>query len=239
MPELDQELVTIVTGASGGLGAAVATALDQAGAPVVAVGHRHGGIDRAIEGFSNLTQHLVIEGVDLASEAGAHQVVKAAVEKYGRIDALVNTIGGFRSGGAVQEAPVSLLDEMMALNARTVYVMCQAVLPLMTDQGAGKIVNIASRAGFTGSAGFAAFSASKAAVLRLTESLSQEVKSLGINVNCVIPGTMDTPGNRQARPEADFQRWVSPTDVAKVILFLLSDDASAVHGATLPVLGLT
>ena len=239
MANQDRERVTIVTGASGGLGAAVVTALDRTGAAVVAVGHRPGGIESAIEGFSSLARHLVIEGVDLASAAGSRQVIEAAVHNYGRIDALVNTIGGFRSDGPLQVSPVELLDEMMALNARTVYVMCQAVIPQMLDQGTGRIVNVASRAGFTGSAGFAAFSASKAAVLRLTESLSQEVKNQGINVNCVIPGTMDTPENRKARPEASFDRWVSPTDVAKVILFLISDDASAIHGATLPVLGLT
>jgi NAD(P)-dependent dehydrogenase (short-subunit alcohol dehydrogenase family) len=107
----------------------------------------------------------------------------------------------------------------------------------MLRQGAGKIVNVSSRDGLSGGAGNAAYSASKSAVLRLTESLASELKSSGINVNCIMPGTIDTPQNRKAMPNADFTKWVEPDAIAQVILFLLSDASQAINGASIPVYG--
>jgi NAD(P)-dependent dehydrogenase (short-subunit alcohol dehydrogenase family) len=130
-------------------------------------------------------------------------------------------------------------DLMLDLNLRTTLVAARAVIPTMLAQHYGKIITIAARAAIVGAANMAAYAAAKAAVLRLTESLSAEVKHAGINVNCVLPGTLDTAQNRQERPDADFSKWVTPEAVAWVILFLASDAARAVHGAAVPAYGLS
>jgi len=126
---------------------------------------------------------------------------------------------------------------MLDLNARSVFIACHAFIPHMLRQGSGKIVNIASRAALSGDANHAAYSASKAAVVRLTESMDAELKDAGLNVNCVLPGMIDTPPNRQAMPDADHSRWVEPEALTDVILFLASDAARAIHGVALPVYG--
>jgi NAD(P)-dependent dehydrogenase (short-subunit alcohol dehydrogenase family) len=127
---------------------------------------------------------------------------------------------------------------MLDLNARSTLVMCKAAIPTMLSQGSGKIVNVAARAGLAGSANHAAYSAAKAAVMRLTESIAAEVREKGLNVNCVLPGTIDTPDNRAAMPKADTNKWVKPESLADVILFLASNAARYIHGVSLPVYGL-
>ena len=128
---------------------------------------------------------------------------------------------------------------MLYLNARTAYIPSQCVIPHMLEQGSGSIIHFAARPGLKGSANQAAYSASKAAVIRLTESMSEEVKSEGLNVNCILPGTLDTPQNRVATPGADFSQWVRLESLADVVLFLSSDAARDIHGASIPVYGLS
>jgi NAD(P)-dependent dehydrogenase (short-subunit alcohol dehydrogenase family) len=125
----------------------------------------------------------------------------------------------------------------MDLNARTTLLSCQAAVPHMLNTGYGKIINIGARQGMKGLAKAGMYAMSKSAVLRLTEGLSAELKREGINVNAVLPGTIDTPANRKAMPDADHSRWVTPQAISDVILFLASDSASAVHGALIPVFG--
>jgi NAD(P)-dependent dehydrogenase (short-subunit alcohol dehydrogenase family) len=134
---------------------------------------------------------------------------------------------------------ISTWNFMMDLNARTVFIITQAVVPHMIRQGSGKIVHLAARPGLQGRANMSAYSASKAAVIRLIESASAEVKDQGINVNCILPGTLDTPQNRKATPDADFSRWVTTESLAQVILFLCSDASIDIHGAAIPVYGRT
>jgi NAD(P)-dependent dehydrogenase (short-subunit alcohol dehydrogenase family) len=153
------------------------------------------------------------------------------------VDVLVNTVGGFRAGTPLHETPLETFDFMMNLNARTVYIAARAVLPPMLARGYGKIISIAARPGLEGRANQAAYAASKAAVLRLTESMAAEYKMKGINVNAVIPGTIDTPQNRAAMPDAEVSKWVQPESLADVIAFLASDLARDVHGVGLEVVG--
>jgi NAD(P)-dependent dehydrogenase (short-subunit alcohol dehydrogenase family) len=165
-------------------------------------------------------------------------MVEEAVKRLGRIDVLVNAAGGWRGGKPAHETPLEVWDLMLDLNARTAFVASRAVIPVMLQQGSGRIVNVASRAALQGGRRSAAYSASKAAVVRLTESMDAELKGQGINVNCILPSTIDTPQNRAAMPKADTSRWVEPEALADVILFLASDAARAVHGAAIPVYGL-
>ena len=164
-------------------------------------------------------------------------MVAEALDRFGRIDVLVNTVGGYRGGTPVHETAIETWEYLLDLNARSMFVVSRAIIPHMLERGRGKIVNVAARLALKGSANSAVYSASKSVVVRLTESMAAELKKQGINVNCVLPGTIDTPQNRQAMPKADFSRWVEPEAVADVILFLASDAARAVQGEAVAITG--
>ena len=185
------------------------------------------------------SEHYLAAPVDANDPDSVQGMVEVVIARLGRLDVLVNTVGGYRAGVPVHETPIEAWDGMMNLNARTAFIVSRAVVPHMLRRGSGKIISVAARPGLQGRAQSAAYSASKAAVIRLTESLSTELGDSGINVNCVIPGTLDTPPNRQAMPEADTSRWVAPDSLAEVILFLASPAARDIHGAAVPVYGRT
>lgn len=230
--------VVIVTGANGDLGQVTAEAFAKAGARLGLLGRSLERLKEAFPQFKDSTQHLFLVA-DLTQAAATQAAIDRAVEQFGRIDVLVNTAGGFRAGKKVHETGADLWDFMLDLNARSVLHASQAVIPQMIEQQQGKIITIGTRSAFDGPAGQGAYSASKAAVLRLTESMSAELKKEGINVNSVVPGTIDTPSNRKAMPKADTSKWVPAEDLASVILFLASDAAKAIHGAAVPVYGLS
>jgi NAD(P)-dependent dehydrogenase (short-subunit alcohol dehydrogenase family) len=229
--------VVMVTGAAGALGSVVARTFYHAGANLVCVDLDRDGLKRIFEGVSISPHNYLIESIDLTDPDEVNASVEKAIRRFGKIDVLVNTVGGFRSGKPVQETPLEEWDFLMNLNARSVLVSIREVIPHMLEQGNGAIVNIGARPGLKGAAKMVAYSASKSAVIRLTESVSAEVKNSGIRVNCLLPGTIDTPQNRMDMPEADFSTWVKPESLAIVILFLSSDQARDIHGVALPVYG--
>jgi NAD(P)-dependent dehydrogenase (short-subunit alcohol dehydrogenase family) len=231
--------VALVAGAGGNLGSAVANAFRAAGARTVLVERDAQRLRQAFPELQGSPDHVLAGGVDLMAPGGLDAVVAQAVERFGRIDILVNAVGGFRAGRPMHETPMETWDLLLDLNLRTTLVAARAVVPAMLAQRYGKIVTVAARAALAGAANMAAYSASKAAVVRLTESLAAELKGDGINVNCVLPGTLDTPENRRDRPDADFSTWGALEAVADVILFLTSAAARSVHGAAIPVLGLS
>ena len=173
----------------------------------------------------------------ISRSASLEKLAGATLARFGRIDALVNTVGGFRGGKPLHEADLADWDFLFNVNVRTTLLCCRAVVPQMLAQQSGRIINVASHDGLEGKANYAAYSASKSAVLRLTESLAGELKNSNINANCILPGTIDTPQNRQAFPQADFEKWVAPEAIADVIQFLASDAARAINGAAIPVFG--
>jgi NAD(P)-dependent dehydrogenase (short-subunit alcohol dehydrogenase family) len=229
--------VAIITGAVGNLGVATARAFQRAGARTVLVDRSRDRLGQTYADLAGSREHLLAGGVDLTDAASVSRMVEAARERFGRLDVLVNTVGGFRGGKSVHEDDPENWDFLFAINVRTTLQCCRAVIPHLLRASQGKIVNVASRGALAGDGGFSAYSATKSAVVRLTESLADELKQAGINVNCVLPGTIDTPQNRQERPSADHGKWVEPTAVADVILFLASDAARAVNGAAVPVFG--
>jgi NAD(P)-dependent dehydrogenase (short-subunit alcohol dehydrogenase family) len=231
--------VAFVTGAAGNLGNAVARGFQDGGARTVLVDRDTKKLQQKFPSLRGSSEHLLAEGIDLMAQGALDGVVAQAVELFRRIDVLVNTVGGFRAGQPLHETPMETWDLMLDLNLRTTLVAARAVLPIMLAQRRGKIITVAARAGLVGAANMAAYAAAKAAVVRMTESLAAEVKHAGINVNCVLPGTLDTPQNRQDRPDADFSNWVTTDAVTDVILFLASDGARAVNGAAVPVYGLS
>jgi NAD(P)-dependent dehydrogenase (short-subunit alcohol dehydrogenase family) len=229
--------VVIVTGANGELGQATAEAFAAVGAKLGLLGRNLDKLQEAFPDYQDSEQSLFLIA-DLTQEAAVQSSVDRAVDHFGRIDIIVHTAGGFRSGQTVHEMPLDLWDFMLDLNARSVLIASRAVIPQMIKQQRGKIITIGSKSAFGGAANKAAYSASKAAVLRLTESMSAELKHQGINVNSVLPGPIDTPANRKAMPTADTAHWVTPEQLSNVILFLASDAAQAIHGAAIPVYGL-
>lgn len=227
--------VVLVTGAAGNLGRAVAGALIGSGARVVLA-------DRSRDRLASLypspgANVLLVGDTDFTDAAAVARLAESALGHFGRIDALVNTIGGFTGGKPVHEDDPASWERMMAINLRTTLLSCRAVIPAMIRQGGGRIVNVGARAALGGVAGLGAYVASKSAVIRLSETLAAELKDQGITVNCVLPGTIDTPENRRDMPKADFSRWVPPSEIAEVIVFLVSDASRAVSGASIPVYG--
>ena len=228
--------VAIVTGAGGNLGRAVALAFAEQGAKLALVDRNPNALTATQEQLPAGSDSLTLP-TDLLRPESVADMVQRVLGRFGQIDVLANIAGGFAMGPPLHETEDHDWDFMLDLNARTVFNCCRAVIPHMLDRGDGRIVNVSARAAREGKAHMAPYCASKAAVITLTESLSAELKDEGINVNCILPGTVDTPQNRAAMPDQDHGRWVPPAALANVILFLASDAARHVTGAAIPVYG--
>jgi NAD(P)-dependent dehydrogenase (short-subunit alcohol dehydrogenase family) len=176
---------------------------------------------------------------DLTERNACRVAINKVREAWGNIDVLCNVAGGFIMGEAVHQTSDETWNALFDLNTRSIMYMASEVVPLMQKQRGGKIVNVSAKAALSGLSNMGAYLASKAAVMRLTESMSQELRHSAINVNCILPGIIDTPRNRADMPDADHDKWVPPSDLAEVIGFLASDAAKAVHGASIPVEGLS
>ena len=226
----------LITGAAGNLGRAVANAFAERGANLVLVDLELQALKKA---FGADDERRLIVPANLLDQASVDAAVKKAIERFGRIDVLCNIAGAFRMGAPVHETSDKDWNFLFDVNARTVLHTSRAVVPAMIRNGGGKIVNVGAYAAQKGAAGMGAYTASKSAVIRITETMAAELREKNINVNCVLPTIIDTPENRSAMPKADPRRWVAPQDLAAVILFLASDAARAVHGAAIPVTGLS
>ena len=220
--------VIVITGALGALGRVVA---DTA----VARGARVAGIDHAASQAAATPDRIEIGGVDLSDSGQAKKAIDAAAAHFGRLDALVNIAGGF-TYEMVADGEIKSWQRMHALNLLTALCASQAALPHLLKSPAARIVNIGAMGALQAGAGMGPYAASKAGVHRLTEALAAEHKGK-ITVNAVLPSTIDTAANRESMPKSDFSKWVRPQELAEVILFLVSDAASAVTGALIPVTG--
>jgi NAD(P)-dependent dehydrogenase (short-subunit alcohol dehydrogenase family) len=226
----------LVTGAAGNLGRAVANAFAERGANLVLVDLRRESLERA---FGAEDERRLLVPTNLLDQEQVHAAVKKAIQRFKRIDVLCNLAGGFRMGEPVHETSDETWTFLFDINARTVLHAVRAVVPRMIENGGGKIINVGAYAAQKGVAQMGAYCAAKGAVIRLTEAMAAELREKNINVNCVLPTIIDTPENRGAMPGADPRRWVAPEDLASTILFLASDGARAIHGAALPVTGLS
>jgi NAD(P)-dependent dehydrogenase (short-subunit alcohol dehydrogenase family) len=222
--------VLVITGGYGVLGQAVAATLSGYGARLAILDHVHAPDAAQPSGA------LHYGGVDLTQEDAARAAMARVAKDAGRLDGLVNVAGGFHweklAGGAADA-----WDSLYRLNVRTAVVSCQAALPYLLQSGGGRIVNIGALGAVKAGVGMGAYAASKAGVAKLTEALAEELKDQHITVNAILPSILDTPKNRLDMPQADFTRWVTPTEAAEVIAFLVSDEARAVTGALIPVAG--
>ncbi len=231
--------VAFITGAGGALGGAVAHAFAQAGARLALADVRLEAVQRTAEALALPADHVLTTSVDLTQAASVQSWVDEAHARFGRADILVNIAGGYKAGVPVHELSETDWDFMFNLNARTAFLACRAVVPHMLAQGGGKIINVGARGGLVGGKNSAAYAVAKSAVHRLTESLSAELRERNINVNAVLPSIIDTPANRASMPNANFGAWVSGADLANVLVFLASEASRAIHGALIPVYGLS
>ncbi len=229
--------VVVVSGGTGGLGKAVSLAFLEEGAKV-AVTYRKETELAALKSAAEANA-AALEGhvVDVTDEAATVEFVSGVFTRHGRLDAVVNAIGGYAGGIKLWELETKTLDAMLSLNLRSGYALARAVVPAMLKQGRGSIVNVAAKAAFDHGAGAAAYAASKAAAVAMMDSLAADLKGTGVRVNSILPSIIDTAANRQAMPDADFASWPKPADIAQVILFLCSDGAKTIHGAAIPVYG--
>ncbi len=219
-----------VTGTSGNLGRAVMDLLVTRGASVIR-------IERSRVGAADAADRiLTLDGLDTTDAGAIAAALDGRPEGFRPLHGLVACAGGFDMGGTSAEGGWSVWDAMLTANLKTVVAAVQAVVPRLAGEG-GRIVTVGAKAALNAPNGLSAYAASKAAVLRLTESLSEELKARGITVNAVLPSIIDTPQNRAAMPSADHGSWVPPEDIAEVIAFLLSDAARSVTGAHIPVYG--
>jgi NAD(P)-dependent dehydrogenase (short-subunit alcohol dehydrogenase family) len=229
--------VVLVAGGTGGLGRAVSLAFLAEGAQV-AVTYRNEEEFAALKkaAGANATS---LEGhrVDVTEESAVGKLVDGILEAHGHLDAMVNAVGGYAGGTKLWEVETKTFEQMLALNLCAGYALSRAAIVPMLKQKHGSIVNVASKAAVDHGAGAAAYAASKAAAVAMIDSLAADVKGSGVRVNSILPSIIDTEANRKAMPGADFAQWPKPEDIAKVILFLCSEDAKVVHGAAIPVYG--
>ena len=227
----------LVAGGTGGLGRAVTSAFLEEGANVVVTYRNQPEWERFKNSASANASRLQGHEVDVTDEAAVNQLIEKVLLKQGRLDAMVNTVGGYAGGLKLWEMETKVFDRMLNLNLRSGYALSRSAVRVMLKQGRGAIVNVASKAALDHAAGAAAYAASKAAVVAMLDSLAAEVTGTGVRVNSILPSIIDTEPNRQAMPIADFTKWPKPADIARVIMFLCSEDAKVIHGAAIPVYG--
>jgi NAD(P)-dependent dehydrogenase (short-subunit alcohol dehydrogenase family) len=237
MPDRFSGKIVVVAGGTGALGRAVTLSFLDERARVIVTYRRQ-------EEFAALNKAAganasLLEGyqVDVTDETAVRGLIEGVIASSKRVDVLINTVGAFAGGATLWETDSKTFDQMFALNLRSGYVLCRAVVPVMLKQGSGAIVNVSSRAAVDHAAGMAAYAASKAAAVAMIDSLAADLKGTRVRANSVLPSIIDTLANRQAMLEADFAKWPKPEDIARVILFLSSEDAGLIHGASVPVYG--
>jgi len=222
--------VVIITGASGGLGAAVTKAFLDAGARVI-------GVDRSAHSKNADHPSLSHFALALDDEKAVQKMVADVLEMYGRIDAVLHLVGGFAGGQRIDETGDDVWEKMIGVNLRPATVLTRVVLPVMRAAGGGSIVAIGSSAALSPVATLGAYGASKAALISLIRTISEENRTFGIRANVVSPNTMDTPANRAAMPDSDPAKWVQPANVASLLVWLVSDPGCEVNGAVIPLPG--
>jgi NAD(P)-dependent dehydrogenase (short-subunit alcohol dehydrogenase family) len=234
-----KDRVVVITGASGELGTVVTMDSLTHGMKVVSTFQDEKHQERMMKRLGELSKGLIPLKIDVTQEGQVKELFERAVQAHGRVDALMNIVGGYSGGHAVQETSLEEWDKMMRINLLSAFLCCREALKYMVPRNQGRIVNVSARPAVEKRyrANSVAYAISKAGVLILTETIAEEVKKLDINVNAVLPSTIDTEENRRNMPKADFSRWVPPEQISKVILHLVSDDARATSGSGVLVYG--
>ena len=232
-----QGKVVLVAGGTGGLGKAVTLAFLNAGAKVAVTYIKDDELAALRSKAGDRVASLTAHSVNVTDDTSVSSALQRLAADYGRIDILVNTVGAYAGGRKLWETDPKVFSHMLDLNLRSGYLLARHAVPVMLTQKNGAIVNIAAKAAFDHAAGASAYAASKAAAVAMMDCLAEDLKGTGVRVNSVLPSIIDTPANRHAMPNADFVKWPKPEEIARVILFLCSEEASLIHGAAIAVYG--
>jgi len=222
--------VVLVTGANGGLGTNVTQAFLDAGATVI-------GTSRKVQQSDFDGPNFIAMPADASTRDGARVLVEQLVARFGRLDVLAHTVGGFAGGSSVAETDDATFQRMFDINLNSVFHILRAAVPPLRQSGGGRVIAIGSRAAVDPGPGVGAYSASKAAMVSLIRTVALENRDAGLTANVILPGTIDTPANRSAMPSADFSKWVQPANIASLVLWLAGDGGKDVNGAVIPVYG--
>jgi NAD(P)-dependent dehydrogenase (short-subunit alcohol dehydrogenase family) len=222
--------VVLVTGADGGLGTHVTQAFLDSGATVV-------GTSPAIKQSDFASAAFTAMAADLSGQESAKVLTDQVIARFGRLDVLAHTVGGFAGGQSLAETDDATFQRMMDLNLNSLFHMLRVVIPHLRKAGSGRIIAIGSRAAMEPGTGVGAYGASKAAMVSLIKTVAVENRDAGVTANAILPGTMDTPANRKAMPNADFSKWVQPANVASLMVWLASEAGKEITGAAIPVYG--
>jgi NAD(P)-dependent dehydrogenase (short-subunit alcohol dehydrogenase family) len=222
--------VVLVTGADGGLGTSVTQAFLDAHATVV-------GTSRKIRQADFNSADFTAVPAEISTQTGATSLIDAVLTRFGRLDVLAHTVGGFAGGQSVADTDDATFHRMFDLNLNSFFYILRASIPSLRKSGHGRIVAIGSRAAVEPGAGVGAYGASKAAMVSLVKTVAAENRDAGVTANVILPGTMDTPANRAAMPQADFSKWVQPANVASLTVWLASEAGRDINGAAIPVYG--
>jgi NAD(P)-dependent dehydrogenase (short-subunit alcohol dehydrogenase family) len=225
-----KDKIAVVTGADGGLGTFVTQALLDAGATVV-------GVSRDIKQSDFKSPAFTALPADLSTATGATSMVESVVAHFGKLNVLAHTVGGFAGGKSIAATDGATFQRMFDLNVNSTFYLLRAAIPALRKSGNGRIIAIGSRAALEPGAGVGAYSASKAAMVSLIRTVALENKDAGLTANVILPGTIDTPGNRKAMPKADVSKWVQPATIASLIVWLAGESGRDVNGAVIPVYG--
>lgn len=239
MAERFASKVVLIAGGTGGLGRGVSLAFLGECARVIVTYQREDEFVALKNASGAHGSSLEGHKVDLTDEAAVRELAAKVVADHGRLDVLVNAVGGYAGGSPLWELESKVFEQMLALNLRCMFVLSRVVVPMMLKQGNGAILNVASKAAIDHAAGAAAYAASKAAAVAMMDSLAADLRGTNVRANSILPSIIDTEANRKAMPGADFAKWPKPEEIARVILFLCSEDAKLVHGAAVPVYGNT
>jgi len=231
------EKVVLVSGGTGALGQSISLDFLKSGASVIITYVNDSEIKSLESKFGNFMKKVMLVKVNLMNEDEVKKLITKILNANDKIDILINAVGGYRAGQPVTQIDEKDWDLMMNLNLKTAFLISKHVVKEMEKQGYGKVIHVAARSGLKGSGNDAAYVASKSGILRLVESLSEEVKNDSINVNCILPSIIDTDANRQSMPDEDFSKWVSPSEISRVLLFLASEESNSINGACIPIYG--
>ncbi len=232
-----RDRVVLISGATGALGQAASRLFAGAGARLALTARSPEALDGLAEALNLPADRLFTHPADVTDAASVDGLVRQTVTRLGQVDVLLHVAGGWRGGQTVAETALDDLDFLMALNFKSAFLLCRAVLPHLTAQGWGRIVAVGARTAVQPGRRSGAYAASKAALIALVETIAAEVKGTGVTANVVLPSTIDTPANRRAMPKADFAKWVPPEQIAAAMLYLCSAEAAPVNGARLPLYG--
>lgn len=229
--------VVLVAGGTGGLGRATSVAFLNEGARVEVTYRKEAEFAGLQALAGKYSSSLEGHNADVTNQDQVQQVINKVLAARGRLDVLVNAVGAYAGGARLWETDVKMFELMINLNLLSGFILSRAVAPVMLKQGKGSIVNVASQAAFDHAAGASAYAASKAGAVAMIDSLAADLRGTAVRANTILPSIIDTEANRKAIPSADFSKWPKPEDIAGVILFLCSDEATLIHGASVPVYG--